>query len=167
MNWMKNILVLGCLLLMVVIQVGCATVVNGTTQEVTVDTKPSGAIVMVDELMTHTPVTLKLSRKKDHVITLMMMGYKPAKVHIKRGFNPVSLGNIGVAAATGGIGGVGGLVDWATGSSRTLNPSDIYVVMDLDDDSGEAVVWDAESLEEAAKKREEQEEAAQDQETHV
>ncbi len=47
---------------------GCGTMLRGMTQEVLIDSYPTGAEVHVDNQIVHTPVSLALSRRTSHAI---------------------------------------------------------------------------------------------------
>jgi hypothetical protein len=50
----------------VILQSGCATVVNGTHDTINVVTEPSGAVVSTGVTSEETPCALRLSRSRDH-----------------------------------------------------------------------------------------------------
>jgi len=103
---------------------GCATVLSGTEQKVTVTTTPSGATVKVDgSSRLTTPVDLKLARRDDHTLLISMPGYHTERVSIRKEFNPAFLGNI----LLGGV--VGGVADYASGAAASLKPDKVDVVM--------------------------------------
>jgi hypothetical protein len=63
----------------------CATVVRGTSQKIPVTSTPIGARIIVDgKDMGSTPLTLKLKRKKPHVIRFEQEGYNPHEFRIRR-----------------------------------------------------------------------------------
>jgi hypothetical protein len=63
----------------------CATVVRGTSQKIPVTSTPTGARVIVDgKDMGASPLTLKLKRKKPHVIRIEQEGYNPHEIRIRR-----------------------------------------------------------------------------------
>jgi len=70
----------------------CATVINGKSQEVVIDSKPQGATVLQDgqEIGT-TPCTVEVTRKEDHEFHLVKDGYHQSDVHLERSLSPVSL----------------------------------------------------------------------------
>lgn len=63
----------------------CATVVQGTSQKIPVTSTPIGARVIVDGKDAGTsPLTLKLKKKKPHVIRIEQEGYNPHEIRIAR-----------------------------------------------------------------------------------
>ena len=104
---------------------GCATIVSGTTQKLSVSSNPSDAVAKVDNnLSAKTPTTFTLERKNDHTIEISKEGYKTAIVLIKRTFNGMMAGNILI----GGI--IGSGVDAVSGANNKLIPERIDVVLE-------------------------------------
>lgn len=63
----------------------CATVIRGTSQKIPVTSTPIGARAIVDgKDMGMTPLTLKLKRKRPHVIRFEQEGYNPHEFRIRR-----------------------------------------------------------------------------------
>jgi len=61
----------------------CATVFLTKHQKIPVTSWPSGAIVIVDgEKAGHTPINLKLIKKKQHTIRIEMSGYRPLEIRL-------------------------------------------------------------------------------------
>jgi hypothetical protein len=57
---------------------GCATIVNGTSQTVAINTVPAGALLHLDDGTSFTtPASLKLKRNRDYTITFTKDGYHP------------------------------------------------------------------------------------------
>ncbi|MBS0638200.1 MAG: PEGA domain-containing protein, partial [Verrucomicrobia bacterium] len=55
---------------------GCATIINGPDQKVTILSEPPGAHIAINGVEAgYTPATFKIIRAKDHVVTLSMEGY--------------------------------------------------------------------------------------------
>jgi len=63
---------------------GCATLVNGTTQEITITSTPSEANVSVEGLQLKTPAKVNLSRKSAHSAKFEKEGYQPLILEIDR-----------------------------------------------------------------------------------
>src|ERR687884_232273 len=62
---------------------GCATIVNGKTQEILIASNPPGAIATVDSgEMCTTPGKVTLRRNKDYVVTITKEGYQPQVVSL-------------------------------------------------------------------------------------
>ena len=101
---------------------GCATIVSGKTQDVTVRSNPSGAKVLVDVMMQGTtPLVANLIRKKRHTLEISKEGYGRDVRATTRGFNWWYLGNL----ILGGV--IGLIVDPITGAIFDVNPDSVYV----------------------------------------
>jgi len=73
---------------------GCATIVTGHTQEVTVESYPPDATVAVDgRVQGKTPLTLRLERDEPGMMLVSKSGYTPTTVHLSKRFNPWVWGN--------------------------------------------------------------------------
>ena len=82
-------------LLAIVGLTGCASIMNGTTQSVFVNSTPSGAMVQVDGLQATTPAKLELKRSHtSHDIRVAKEGYETAQMSIGRKVNPWLAGNL-------------------------------------------------------------------------
>ncbi len=104
---------------------GCATIVSGTNQKVSVTSQPSGAKVTADGKMSATtPTDFTLERKSDHTLEFSKEGYKSATVLLKRTMNGMGFGN----ALVGGIIGVG--VDAVSGANNKLIPERVDVALE-------------------------------------
>lgn len=56
---------------------GCASIIHGTTQELSLSSNPSGARVQADgNQMGETPTKVTLKRKTDHVLVFNKEGYE-------------------------------------------------------------------------------------------
>ena len=77
---------------------GCATIVNGLKQTVSLMSKPSGAVVMVGgEFTTRTPAALSLRRGRSYSLLFQKEGYKPQTLILQSSFSHWAqslLGNI-------------------------------------------------------------------------
>jgi uncharacterized protein YceK len=101
---------------------GCATVVNGTHQELAFSTLPEGSAVTVTDGSTcTTPCKLKLARRHPVRVDLTQAGYKPAYVLVRSKHGGATLGNLLLG------GGVGILVDANNGSNDFLTPDPVKV----------------------------------------
>lgn len=109
---------------------GCATIVNGTAQDVNLMSSPAGAKVYVNgEYQGETPLTVALSRRDYHDVRLEKSGYEDYQETIGRTWSPWVLGNWCVPPF-----GICGLmifvpVDYVTGGSHELGPSRIDAEM--------------------------------------
>jgi hypothetical protein len=116
-----SILLLG----LAVIVSGCGTIINGSSQQVSIASTPSGADVIIDGAdVGETPITQKLSRKDQHTIELRLDGYESESIIVNRGVSGWVVGNI----VLGGLIGLG--VDAITGGMYKLDPTDIQRTLD-------------------------------------
>jgi hypothetical protein len=111
---------------------GCASVISGRHAEVTIDSVPSNAHVVVRDKRGRevanaiTPATVALKRKDKWIMparytaTIEAPGYEPIDVPIKSTVNPWVLGNVVI----GGIPGL--IVDNATGAAWMPRNSEIH-----------------------------------------
>lgn len=102
----------------------CGTIINGSKQNVSFSSTPSGATVFVDnQQMGVTPVSLSLSRKDSHDVRLTLPGYQPYEMKLTRGISGWVFGNII-------FGGVPGLViDAVSGGLYKLSPDDVQATL--------------------------------------
>lgn len=105
--------------------VGCATIMNGSTQKVGITSTPSGSKVYVDgKEMGVTPAFLEMDRETQHVISLEKPGYERQDVAVTPEVSGWVWGNI----LLGGVIGLG--VDYATGSLYRLEPAQVGAQME-------------------------------------
>ena len=122
---MKNKWVVALIVPALFVSSGCATIVSGTTQKVSLSSQPSGADAKADGNITvKTPAIITLDRKLDHTIEFSKEGYKTATVFVRRAFNEMATGNI----LLGGIIGAG--IDAASGSGNKLIPERIDLALE-------------------------------------
>jgi len=97
---------------------GCATIVSGTTKEITVTSNPAGARVTVDGGSTQitTPGKIILKRDSRHVLTFAMDGCEPQTVTIEKKLNGWVFGNLLIGGAFGIV------IDIVSGSVNDLKP---------------------------------------------
>ena len=109
---------------------GCATIVRGTTEQITVTTEPTGARVSAS--LAHacvSPCTFTVARKDEFIVSISKEGYKTQEIPVK-----TQLSGGGVAGAAGNIliGGVIGLgVDAVTGSTLDHTPNPVRAILEL------------------------------------
>ena len=74
---------------------GCATMFSGTTQQVRVKSKPTGAQVFLNgKSVGQTPVTAVVSRWGFHRVRIELAGYEPYEVKLEKTYNGDATGNI-------------------------------------------------------------------------
>lgn len=110
--------------LFVVLAAGCATIMHGTTQDVTVNSNPSSAMVFVDgQSVGSTPAVVNLKRKSNHVISVKLDGYQPYEMALSKNVSGWVVGNL----VFGGL--VGLVVDAASGGLYKLSPDQVSAQM--------------------------------------
>ena len=99
---------------------GCATMMNGSRQDITFATTPAGATVMADGAqLCVTPCAANLKRSSDHVVTLNAPGYYPYRLILRhKGSNWVAGNLMFLPLPTE-------LIDLATGSAWYLTPEQV------------------------------------------
>lgn len=117
---------------------GCATVVNGTRTDYTVDSQPGAALVkFTNGAECTTPCKLEFKRKDDLRADISLAGYKPTYVLIQSKLGGSAFGNILLG------GGIGAVVDGTNGASNRLYPKPLIVKLAPEGSSEEAVLLDA------------------------
>jgi hypothetical protein len=121
---------------------GCASIVSGPDQEISVTSDPPGATVQVRDQTVTTPATITLARKDDYTVRVAKEGYYENMAELRRKENPWIAGNIlwdlpttGLLAfLTQGRGlvifGPGSIYDRATGAGYQLVPNNVHLVLD-------------------------------------
>jgi len=129
----NRVLVWGLLPFMMLIS-GCATIVDGRTQEVTFQTSPEGATVSVDgRIMGRTPLTVRLDRKGHQSALITKPGYRTETRRLTSLVNGWFWGNIPLGIIPGM------LVDSFSGAVNELYPSQYFVTLGLQHMLGEAL----------------------------
>lgn len=107
---------------------GCASIIDGTRQTVTINSEPAGAEVVIDGITRgKTPLTIDLKRKSlfsDSKYAIVRFdGYRDQQVHLDTGLNPWFWGNI----ITGGL--IGSTTDGISGAAFKYSPDAYYVTL--------------------------------------
>jgi len=64
---------------------GCATVFNGTSEEILITSTPRGATVTVDDsVVGKTPITVAMRRTRNHTAKFELEGYVPTSTTMRR-----------------------------------------------------------------------------------
>lgn len=98
---------------------GCATIITGRTQSVTINSLPSGATATVDGQKVITPGKVMLRRDDNYIVKVEKDGHAAGQANINSGLNPWLLGNVLI----GGI--IGLAIDFASGSAWKLSPDQV------------------------------------------
>jgi len=108
----------------ILIVMGCASIIHGTKQDVSISSTPGDANITVDGTSRgKTPFVVELSRKNKHVIKLELNGYETYEMNLTRKVSGWYWGNI----LFGGI--VGFIVDPITGGMYKIKPEQITAVL--------------------------------------
>lgn len=76
-----------CVAMGLLVLSGCGFILHGEKQDITFDSKPPGAAVMLDHTMQFvTPHTIALSRSTNHHVIFTKEGYEPQQHSIKNKF---------------------------------------------------------------------------------
>lgn len=130
MKRLKQFSFLGiALIVSVFLVVGCASIMKGTKQKVTVSSSPPQAKVVIETTPGGvtvyegtTPVKVKLRKKKEYIVTVSLEGYKDETVNIMEGdIEGWFWGNL----LCGGL--IGIVVDLSNNAMHKLEPEEIHV----------------------------------------
>lgn len=106
--------------LLVLTQTGCATMMRGTEQDISINTVPSGARVQLSNGESCTsPCNLVVPRKNTVQISIR-----------KEGCQTVTTAMIPTLAGAGAL--LGGMIDYGTGAVYDLQPNPLMVTLDCD-----------------------------------
>lgn len=98
----------------------CGTILHGSRQDIAISSNPSSATVVVNnQNVGQTPITVNLSRKESHDVKIELEGYMPFETTIIRKVDGWIAGNI----IFGGI--IGLAVDAITGGMYKLTPEQV------------------------------------------
>lgn len=105
---------------------GCATITRGTTEELTVQSTPSGANVRLDTGQTGiTPATFTVPRKRDVIVTVSKPGYQTVTQTVTTKIAGRGAAGVAGNVLIGGIIGIG--VDAISGASLNHTPNPVIV----------------------------------------
>ncbi|MFH1846561.1 MAG: PEGA domain-containing protein [Candidatus Omnitrophota bacterium] len=114
-----------CFVGLVFFMSGCATIMTGPVQKVSVTSAPSGAVATVDGGQAAvTPTIFTLERKSDHTIEIAKEGYRTATVALRHTLSGATAGNLIV----GGI--IGIAIDASSGAMYKLVPEQVDVTLE-------------------------------------
>ncbi len=105
---------------------GCATIIDGSTQDVAVRSTPASAQVFDNgQLLGQTPINVTLDRGRTHNIQLKLPGYEPATVYLSQDINPATWINAvgALFLFAPGLAGLG--IDYITGAFYELTPGQV------------------------------------------
>lgn len=134
---LSKVVVIGLFFALCFTFMGCATIMHGTSQEVGIQSRPSGAKVAIDNQdFGSTPVIAKLSRKDSHTVSVTMEGFLPFDATITRSTSGWVWGNI----VFGGL--IGLAVDAISGGLYKLKPEQVEAQLKESGMSGMALQGD-------------------------
>ncbi len=109
---------------------GCASIMHGKMQSVSISSTPEGATVTVDNrAVGTTPVSAELTRKDEHIVRISLEGYTTATIPLIRKTSGYVWGNI----FFGGL--IGLAVDAMNGAMYKLEPEQLAITLDRDQSS--------------------------------
>lgn len=114
-----------CVGLLVAVESGCASVINGTTQKVSIHSTPAcaTATILPEGTVVTTPAEVKLRRKMVHTVIFEHDGFARAIGYLDRTTSGVVWGNILI----GGL--LGTSIDASNGAAYNLTPDPLEVEM--------------------------------------
>lgn len=108
---------------------GCATIIKGTSQDISVDSNPGGAQVTVTQnsgvevFKGATPAKLSLSKKHEYTVSVKLAGYQEARVPVTQHLSGWFFGNL----LCGGL--LGMVIDAVDGAMYNLEPENVSVTL--------------------------------------
>lgn len=128
---MRNLIKSTLLLCILVSFTSCASIIHGSKQVVPINSTPAGATVMLDGLnVGETPVSVEMTRKDVHTVTLQLDGYQDFEMRLARKTSGWVWGNI----VFGGI--IGLVIDASTGAMYKVHPE----IINADLETGSAKI---------------------------
>lgn len=103
---------------------GCASIISGKTQNINLQSDPSGAAVLVDGVqMGLTPLSTVIVRRDNTIVEFKKPGYEDAKMPLRTGLNPWMGANViwSYFSTTGTT------IDYATGSAYAFDRDNYYI----------------------------------------
>ena len=106
---------------------GCASIMHGTSQEMTFQSSPEEVTVTVSgRIIGKTPVTSRLDKKSGQSVAFSKDGYRPVTMELTTTLDPWFWGNI----VLGGF--IGSTTDGINGSVNQYSPSQYFVTLTPD-----------------------------------
>lgn len=105
-------------ILIMITLVGCAGIINGTSQSVTINSTPEDAEVYIDgELRGTTPLTVKLKKNRYDTIMVKKKGYKTLTKPLSKAYDGTAILNIFWDSST---------TDFITGAAYEYEPNSYH-----------------------------------------
>ncbi len=107
---------------------GCATIVSGTKQTVTVNSTPQATVTITADsgqqyYSGKTPTTIRLPRSHTYTVKISLSGYQTQTMIIDHSINPWLFGNLFLAL-------IWGVLDAVDGAMWNLEPSQVNATLD-------------------------------------
>jgi hypothetical protein len=103
---------------------GCASIIDGTTQEVSFNSTPDGATVTLDgRVIGKTPVSISIKKKSGQALVFSKDGYKTVTMQLETRMNSWFWGNI----ILGGV--IGSTTDGISGAINEYSPSQYMITL--------------------------------------
>src|SRR5579884_1609629 len=116
---------LSCATLALCLLTGCATIISGTSQEVSFVSNPEGATVAVSRrVLGKAPLTTRIDRKQGQTLVFEREGYKPLTMRLDTTINPWFWGNI----VFGGL--IGSTTDGISGGVYMYSPAQYMITLE-------------------------------------
>lgn len=100
---------------------GCASIVNGRSEDVTINTIPSGADCFVGDVKSRTPAKISLKRNSNYRVRCEKDGHNSGDAQIKSQTSGWVWGNL----ASWGVAGL--ILDFTTGAAYKLRPNELNI----------------------------------------
>ena len=120
---------------------GCATIMHGSSQDVSINSTPSGAEVTADNVPSgKTPVLLHLKRGDTHTVKVNVPGYLPYELILTKSVSGWVWGNV----LFGGL--IGLAVDAISGGLYYLNPEQVQAQLAQEPQTAPKVATNSDDL---------------------
>lgn len=104
---------------------GCASIISGTTQEMTFQSNPDDVLVTISgKVVGKTPTTVQLDKKSGQSVVFSKDGYKPITMQLESGLDNWFWGNI----LLGGF--IGSTTDAISGAANKYSPNQYFVTLE-------------------------------------
>ncbi len=124
-NSTGNAVFLLSLIAIIIGLVGCASIMSGSKQEVSISSEPENAKIFVNgNQIGTTPSKILLKRGEKHIIEIRANGYETYRISTSKTITGWFWGNL----ICGGL--IGFVIDLATGNAYDVDPSKIDVILE-------------------------------------
>jgi len=115
---LKNSIILSLLAVVMALTSGCASVISGSTQSMTIDSNPQGAEVSIDGAYVGiTPLSLKIEKNKKETVSVRKNGYRPVSRDMTKQMDPVTILSVFWDFST---------TDFITGAAMEYEPNSYF-----------------------------------------